>query len=167
MRLPMDIDGRAPRTPVDDASNRGEVGRISLGESRFAVVLASARSQHPYSEEVCCFEVDGLQLLVLSDQQKAKARVDDLAARLTGRELQIAVLVAQGYATKNIAFRLQISEWTVTTYLRRVFAKLNVDSRAAMVYRCASLIDETLTTTLFHDRSVRSERAEANRRGDA
>ena len=41
-----------------------------------------------------------------------------------GRELEIAVLVAQGCATKNIAYRLQISEWTVSTYLRRIFAKL-------------------------------------------
>jgi DNA-binding CsgD family transcriptional regulator len=51
------------------------------------------------------------------------------------------VLVAQGCATKNIAYKLRISEWTVATYMRRIFAKLDVSSRAAMVYRCAPLID--------------------------
>ena len=73
---------------------------------------------------------------------------DSLMRQLTGRELEIAILVAQGLATKNIAYRLQISEWTVSTYLRRIFAKLNVDSRAAMVYRCASQIRNSLPSDL-------------------
>jgi len=70
--------------------------------------------------------------------------VDDVVARLTSRELEIAILVAQGHANKNIAYRLRISEWTVATYLRRTFAKLNVESRAAMVFRCAPLITASL-----------------------
>jgi hypothetical protein len=41
---------------------------------------------------------------------------------------------------KQIAHQLHISEWTVATHLRRIFAKLGVDTRAAMVYRCAFLI---------------------------
>lgn len=55
--------------------------------------------------------------------------------RLSPRERQIAVLVAQGFPTKAIALRLGISVWTVSTYLRRLFARLNVASRAAMVAR--------------------------------
>ena len=59
---------------------------------------------------------------------------------LSERELQIVELVAHGKSNKQIAKKLKISEWTVSTHLRRVFAKLKVDSRAAMVYRCASLV---------------------------
>jgi DNA-binding CsgD family transcriptional regulator len=59
-----------------------------------------------------------------------------LAEILTGRELQIAALVAEGRVNKQIAAELQISEWTVSTHLRRIFAKLGVDTRAAMVSRC-------------------------------
>ncbi|MGL6340134.1 MAG: response regulator transcription factor [Waterburya sp.] len=59
---------------------------------------------------------------------------------LSERELQITTLVAQGKSNKEIASILQISEWTVATHIRRVFMKLNVDSRSAMVYYCASLI---------------------------
>jgi DNA-binding CsgD family transcriptional regulator len=55
---------------------------------------------------------------------------------LTARELQIVVLVAEGRVNKQIADALRISEWTVSTHLRRVFAKLQVDTRAAMVSRC-------------------------------
>jgi DNA-binding CsgD family transcriptional regulator len=68
-------------------------------------------------------------------------RIDSkLLYLLTGRELQIATLTAHGMSNKKIASRLCISEWTVSTHLRRIFSKLNVDSRAAMVYQCASLI---------------------------
>jgi DNA-binding CsgD family transcriptional regulator len=55
---------------------------------------------------------------------------------LTARELQIVALVADGRVNKQIAQELRISEWTVSTHLRRVFAKLGVDTRAAMVSRC-------------------------------
>jgi len=64
----------------------------------------------------------------------------ELATMLTERELEIATLVALGWPNKQIADHLHISEWTVSTHLRRVFAKLGVHSRAAMVYRCTSLI---------------------------
>ena len=67
-------------------------------------------------------------------------RAQELAAILTERELEITTLVALGWPNKQIADHLHISEWTVSAHLRRVFAKLGVHSRAAMVYRCRSLI---------------------------
>ena len=42
-------------------------------------------------------------------------------------------MVARGHTNKTIARVLDISLWTVSTHLRRVFAKLGVSSRAAMV----------------------------------
>jgi hypothetical protein len=44
-------------------------------------------------------------------------------------------MVAQGHPNKVIAAVLNISCWTVCTHLRRIFAKLGVGSRAAMVAR--------------------------------
>lgn len=64
----------------------------------------------------------------------------ELAELLTGRELEIAALVAAGRPNKQIADKLHISEWTVSTHIRRISAKLGVHSRAAMVYRCTGLI---------------------------
>ena len=52
---------------------------------------------------------------------------------LSPRELQVAHLVARGATNRMIASRLEISTWTVATHVRRIFAKLRVNSRAEMV----------------------------------
>jgi DNA-binding CsgD family transcriptional regulator len=54
---------------------------------------------------------------------------------LSPREREIVRLVAAGHPNKVIAAVLEISYWTVGTHLRRIFAKLGVTSRAAMVAR--------------------------------
>lgn len=69
--------------------------------------------------------------------EKCPLSISDL---LTAREIQVANLVAQGYSNKQVAKRLRLSVWTVSTHLRRIFMKLGVDSRAAMVYKCASIL---------------------------
>lgn len=61
---------------------------------------------------------------------------------LTKGELQVVILVAEGKVNKQVARLLNISEWTVSTYMRRIFTKLGVDSRAAMVYRCANILQK-------------------------
>jgi DNA-binding CsgD family transcriptional regulator len=52
---------------------------------------------------------------------------------LSPREAEIVRMVSHGYPNKVIAGVLNISSWTVSTHLRRIFAKLNVTSRAEMV----------------------------------
>jgi DNA-binding CsgD family transcriptional regulator len=52
---------------------------------------------------------------------------------LSPREREIARLVSNGYTNRAIASALDISLWTVSTHLRRIFAKLAVNSRAEMV----------------------------------
>ena len=44
-------------------------------------------------------------------------------------------MIAKGYPNKTIAAVFEMRPWTVGTHLRRIFAKLNVPSRAAMVAR--------------------------------
>jgi len=61
--------------------------------------------------------------------------IERKAAPLSPREVEIARLVAEGHPNKVIAAVLEISSWTVCTHMRRVFAKLSVTSRAAMVAR--------------------------------
>jgi DNA-binding CsgD family transcriptional regulator len=80
------------------------------------------------------------RLVPIDVSEEIGATPPSAAELLTPRELQIVALVAEGYVNKQIADVLRISEWTVSTHLRRIFAKLGVDTRAAMVSRCVGAI---------------------------
>lgn len=87
-------------------------------------------------------EVDGVRCLLVNLQPTPQAEswaTERGKIVLSPREEEIARMVAAGYPNKTIAAVLDISSWTVGTHLRRVFAKLGVGSRAAMV---ASLIQK-------------------------
>jgi DNA-binding CsgD family transcriptional regulator len=63
----------------------------------------------------------------------APARRRQASGPLTAREREIAVLAAQGLTTTELAARLYISPQTAATHLKRVYARLGVGSRAALV----------------------------------
>ena len=52
---------------------------------------------------------------------------------LTGRELDVLALLARGKSNKEIGSHLYISETTVKSHLRSIFAKLNVLSRTEAI----------------------------------
>ncbi|OLZ44012.1 helix-turn-helix transcriptional regulator [Amycolatopsis keratiniphila subsp. nogabecina] len=60
---------------------------------------------------------------------------------LSPREHEVARMVGRGYTNKQIAGVLEISLNTVSAHMRRIFTKLGVGSRAAMV---AALTGENL-----------------------
>lgn len=91
--------------------------------------------------QITHFEIDG-QMLAIAETKNSVHSASEITALLTERELQITTLVALGKGNKQIASQLCISEWTVSTHLRRIFVKLGVDCRAAMVYRCANLLPQ-------------------------
>jgi DNA-binding CsgD family transcriptional regulator len=88
------------------------------------------------AEVLLDLELDGVRC-VLSRVVEAPPSVT--LRGLTPREREVARMVASGYANKTIARILDISTWTVGTHLRRIFLKLGVSSRTAMVAR---LIEE-------------------------
>lgn len=85
----------------------------------------------PDAEEIILdVDLDGARYLLIRMPKAERPRV-----QLSPREMEIVRMVAQGHPNKVIADVLSISSWTVSTYLRRVFAKMGVGSRAAMVAR--------------------------------
>jgi DNA-binding CsgD family transcriptional regulator len=84
----------------------------------------------PEESVILDIQVDGVRC-VLVRRPPEPARPE--TAALSPREREIARMVAKGYPNKVIARVLEISSWTVSTHLRRIFAKLSVSSRAAMV----------------------------------
>ena len=58
---------------------------------------------------------------------------------LSPREREVLELLARGYLYKEIAEMLKISVQTVNTYIRRIYEKLHVRSRAQAVAKYANL----------------------------
>jgi DNA-binding CsgD family transcriptional regulator len=111
------------------------------------------------SNDVCDIARDHLRALVdslhdLADGDDGRryllVRLPPVARNapvLSPRELEIVRLIAEGHSNKVIAAVLDISAWTVSTHVRRVFNKLSVTSRAAVVARMTEYArrpDETL-----------------------
>jgi two-component system nitrate/nitrite response regulator NarL len=91
-------------------------------------------------------EVDGARYLVVRMRRLGLSRI-----QLSPREQEIVRMVAKGHPNKVIADVLNISSWTVCTHLRRIFAKLGVGSRAAMVAQLLEL------GVLASERPIRSD----------
>jgi DNA-binding CsgD family transcriptional regulator len=84
----------------------------------------------PNEEVIFDAEVDGARYVLIH-----LPKPPPMQAQLSPREQEIVRLVALGHSNKIIGDVLSISSWTVCTHLRRIFAKLGVGSRAAMVAR--------------------------------
>ena len=54
----------------------------------------------------------------------------EAAVALTDRETEVLVLVAKGLTSTEIAGMLGISRYTVADYVKQIYRKLNVSSRA-------------------------------------
>ena len=128
---------------ITDASDREQSATTPEESKHSLLTFFSNRLQ---ADIIGQFELDGKFYVIVKTQNL----VQDTAAEpspidlLTDRELQVATLTASGRSNKQIATHLQISEWTVSAHLRRIFIKLNVDNRAAMTYRCAPLIHQAI-----------------------
>jgi DNA-binding CsgD family transcriptional regulator len=48
---------------------------------------------------------------------------------LTGRELDVALLAAQGHTNREVADRLYVSPRTVENHLQRIYTKLGIRGR--------------------------------------
>jgi DNA-binding CsgD family transcriptional regulator len=90
-------------------------------------------------EVILEFDIDGTHYYFVRCRPLTDSKMSQIS--LSPRERAIAQLVAQGLPNKCIGTQLKISPWTVATHLRRIFAKLNVTSRTAMISR---LLQENL-----------------------
>jgi ATP/maltotriose-dependent transcriptional regulator MalT len=123
------------RAPLEAARSRLILGRaLAASGDRRAAVRTHTRA-----------EAELAALGANSDRDRAASALRALGAPtprprtpigarsgLSTREHQVANLVAAGRTNRQIAAQLHITENTVETHLRRIFAKLSVSSRAAI-----------------------------------
>ena len=115
-------DGTGPR--VGELLTAAAVGSMSIGGRSYFIFAGSAAS-----------EPDG--------EHRMFGRVaDDVLAILTPRELQVCELIAAGRCDKQIARSLGISGYTVREYIRRIFAKLQISNRTAVLPRMLGLLSK-------------------------
>ena len=52
----------------------------------------------------------------------------EIIDKLSKREIEISILISEGYSTKSIALKLGIKSNTVSTIKRNIFFKLGINS---------------------------------------
>lgn len=105
--------------------------RQIVEQLHLAQVPGDLRGNHAGMQEVLDVDLDGEHYTLV----RSTVNIPEPQLTLSPREREIIRLVAKGLPNKAIASVLDISQWTVATHLRRVFAKLEVSSRAEMVAR--------------------------------
>lgn len=77
--------------------------------------------------------------LMLQKFQLPQSIEVELTESLTERQTKILKLVSQGFSSKEISEKLSISYYTVTTHIKNIYNKLQVNSRAEAMYEAARL----------------------------
>jgi DNA-binding CsgD family transcriptional regulator len=124
--------GPAPSmaAPVDDAARAQVVDALHS-------IIQCAEDEPLYLNECGT----GVSVVLEHKSVRCVLVIDARSPRrgLSPRELEVARLVSEGATNRSIARTLEISLWTVSTYVRRIFAKLDVGSRAEMVAQLYAL----------------------------
>ncbi|GGW75108.1 MULTISPECIES: response regulator transcription factor [Streptomyces] len=110
--------GRADVVRALEAGARGYVLKAGPPEELFRAVRGAAAGALGLAPEI----VGGLV-----------GQVEDPRRELSGREVEVVRLLAEGLGNRAIAEALFLSEATVKTHLVRVYRKLGADNRAAAV----------------------------------
>jgi len=123
------------RDRVFDAICNGASGYLLKSESLERIVSAveeARRGGSPISPEVARFVIDRFSRLRV---KPPGAGDPPIAESLSERERDVLRLLAEGLVKKEVAIRMNISLHTVDNYVRRIYAKLHVNTLGGAVAR--------------------------------
>jgi DNA-binding NarL/FixJ family response regulator len=120
--------------PIFNALSAGASGYL-LKQTRRHELLDALKDVHaggsPMSSQIA--------RKVVQNFYRNETQNEGETVELSPREREVLELLARGYLYKEIAEMLKISVQTVNTYIRRVYEKLHVRSRAQAVAKYAHL----------------------------
>ena len=154
------IQALSPNTPiivVSDATSSDEINRV-IGYGARGYIPTSM----PYSlavEAVRFVEGGGIFVPAVGNLLPSGGSLDPRATAktLTEQQMKVVEAVGHGFANKQIAHRLKMSENTVKVHLRHIMKKLNVRNRTEIAILTQSLLNEaggqklTATSAAFED----------------
>lgn len=127
---------------LDAARTRLELARVLAGESPDAAVDLAKRARNELDALGASREADAAAALMRSLGAKGRAGPKALGL-LSRRELEVLRLLGEGLSNREIAERLFISPKTAEHHVSRIYAKLDLSTRAeAAAYAVRSLGDE-------------------------
>jgi len=106
------------------AGARGYLLKDTNRETLFDSIRAAARGETLLAPDI---------LRRLIRRVESPTAANEKVTPLTDREEEVLKAVAQGERSKEVAFRLGITERTVKAHLASIYNKLGVDSRAAAI----------------------------------
>jgi DNA-binding NarL/FixJ family response regulator len=74
-----------------------------------------------------------------SGNANAQEKTADSAALLSAREKEVLNFITRGFTTQEIAKLMQLSPFTVRSFVRRIYSKLKVTSKAEALYEARTL----------------------------
>jgi predicted ATPase/DNA-binding SARP family transcriptional activator/DNA-binding NarL/FixJ family response regulator len=101
--------------------------RAQLGEAAFATEWAAGRAM---SQEDAIEYALGTEVEPIAAAAPKEPTLGEPPDTLTGREREVAILVARGLTNRQISSELSISERTVHNHVRKILKKLELRSRA-------------------------------------
>lgn len=112
------------------------IARPADGDGRLArraeVELVTGETAVLHSHAIPAAGEDRGRIAVLELERGHPGIAPRLLGPLTPRERDVATLVVEGLSDREIAEQLSLSHHTVTQYVKRVYRKLNVDSRVTL-----------------------------------
>jgi DNA-binding NarL/FixJ family response regulator len=140
------VDGTRPRKWSEE-----EMETIELTASQASVSLSHSQTYHQTKDQLFHMNLLGNLTQQLTNALEVATKAPSMASAatpdksqadgpqtpLSSRELEVLRLIASGYANREIAQRLFLTESTVELHASRIRKKLHLKSRTALVkYAC-------------------------------
>lgn len=100
-----------------------------------SIVRRVVHGEHPISESLNSRPKVAAHILDQFQDLSQQQEVENLISPLTSRETEIVNYMAQGYANKQIAASLKISEQTIKNHVTSILSKLDANARTEAVVK--------------------------------